>query len=131
MAARISSLSAIQEFLRTGAREAKLPDPRLAELDLLVEEAIVNVCSYAYPHAAPGIVTVTYFIPEPGEFKVEIADQGVEFNPLSLASPDLALDLEHRPVGGLGLVLLKTLARSFAWRRENGCNRLTFGVSAS
>jgi anti-sigma regulatory factor (Ser/Thr protein kinase) len=118
------------EFVRTGAVEAKLPNARIGELDLLVEEAIVNVCRYAYPEGRPGIMTVTHSIPAPGELTVEIADQGPAFNPLSTEPPDLTLSLQQRPIGGLGIFLLRTLAKSLTYRREDGWNRLTFGVSA-
>jgi len=130
MAAEMSSLGAAMEFVRKGALEANLQNGPLNELDLLVEEAVANVCRHAYPDK-PGIMTVTYSIPVPGALSVEIADQGIEFNPLSAKPPDLTLDLEHRPIGGLGIFLLKTLATSLTYRREAGWNHLTFRFSAN
>ena len=118
------------EFVRAGAREAKLPEARINELDLLLEEAIINVCRYAYPADRPGSLTLTYSIPAPGKFNLEIADQGVAFDPLTAAAPDLTLDLEDRPIGGLGIFLLRKFANSLSYRREDGWNRLTIGVSA-
>jgi anti-sigma regulatory factor (Ser/Thr protein kinase) len=61
---------------------------------------------------------------------VEVADQGAEFNPLTAPPPDLTLDLENRPIGGLGIFLVKTLAPFITYRRESDWNRLTFGISA-
>ena len=118
------------EFLQKGALEASLPEARAGELDLLIEEIFVNVCRYSYPDSAPGMVTVTYWVPAPGELKVEVADQGVEFNPLKAEPADTTLDLAHRPIGGLGILLVQHLAASLAYRREEGWNRLTFGISA-
>jgi len=118
------------EFLRKGALEASFPEARLGELDLLIDELIMNVCNHAYPDGSPGDVTVTYAVPAPGELSVEVADQGVEFNPLQAAPPDLTLSLEARPIGGLGIHLVKTLAKSLTYRREQGWNRLTFAFSA-
>ena len=118
------------EFVQKGALEASLPPVRAGELDLLIEEIFVNVCRYAYPYSVPGTVHVTYWIPEPGELRVEIADQGIEFNPLKADPADISLDLEHRPIGGLGIFLVQQLAASLTYRREDGWNRLTFGISA-
>ena len=118
------------DFVRTGALEACLPEARLGELDLVIEEIFVNVCRYAYPDGRQGVVTLAYSVPAPGELRVEVADQGKEFNPLTAAPPDLTLNLECRPIGGLGIVLVKTLAPSLAYRRDSGWNRLTFGISA-
>lgn len=128
--AKTASLQQVMEFVRKGALEATLTPVRAGELDLLIEEVFLNVCRYAYPGGAPGTVTVTYWIPAPGELKVEVADQGVEFNPLMAESADISLDLEHRPIGGLGIFLVKRLAASLAYSREDGWNRLTFGISA-
>jgi anti-sigma regulatory factor (Ser/Thr protein kinase) len=128
IAAKPASLRTVTEFVRKGAREANLPDERIGELDLLVDELITNVCTHAYPNDRPGEVTVTYSIPAPGELSVEVADQGVEFNPLKVKPPDITLSLEARPVGGLGLHLVKTFAKSLTYRREEGWNRLTFGL---
>jgi anti-sigma regulatory factor (Ser/Thr protein kinase) len=130
MPAKAASLSAVMEFVRQGALEANLPDARIGELDLLIEEAVVNVCTHAYRDDMPGSVTVTYSCPAAGELIVEVADQGVAFNPLTVEPPDLTLGLEQRPVGGLGIFLLKTLATFLTYRRESGWNRLTFGISA-
>jgi serine/threonine-protein kinase RsbW len=118
------------EFARTGAKEACLPEARLGALDLLIEEIFMNVCSYAYRDGRQGVVTLTYSVPAPGELSVEVADQGAEFNPLTAAPPDLTLNLESRPIGGLGIFLAKALASSIAYRRDRDWNRLTFGISA-
>lgn len=118
------------EFVQKGALESSLPPVRASELDLVIEELFVNVCRYAYPHSAPGTVTVTYWVPTQGELKVEIADQGIEFNPLTADPVDTSLDLGHRPIGGLGIFLARKLAASLTYRREEGWNRLTFGISA-
>src|SRR5271166_1483225 len=118
------------DFVRGGATEAGLPEERVGELDLLIEEIFMNVCSHAYPDGRQGVVTLTYSVPAPGELSVEVADQGAEFNPLTAAPPDLTLNLESRPIGGLGIFLVKALASSLSYRRDRGWNRLTFGISA-
>ena len=130
LAANTECLRAAMEFVRTGALEASLPEARIGILDLLVEEIFMNVCRHAYPDSTQGIVTLTYSVPAPGELSVEVADQGTEFNPLTAVPPDLTLDLESRPIGGLGIVLVKTLASSITYRRDRDWNRLTFGISA-
>jgi serine/threonine-protein kinase RsbW len=131
MAANTASLRDAIEFVRMGALEASLPEARIGELDLVIEEIFMNVCCYAYPDDRHGVVTLTYSVLAPGELSVEVADQGAEFNPLTAAQPDLTLSLESRPIGGLGIVLVKTLAPSINYRRDRDWNRLTFGISAA
>lgn len=129
--AKAESLGPVTEFVKTGGREADLPELQMRQLELLIEEILVNIWRYSYPEHAPGTVTVAYSVPKPGELLVEIGDQGSEFNPLLHPAPDLTLDLEQRPVGGLGIFLLKSFAGSLSYRREEGWNRLTFGISAN
>jgi anti-sigma regulatory factor (Ser/Thr protein kinase) len=128
--AQAESLGPITLFVRQGAREANLPASRVGELDLLVEEIFMNITRHSYPSGLPGPVSVTYSVTGPGELSVEFGDQGIEFNPLTVDPPDLALDLDQRPVGGLGVFLLKAFAHSLSYRREQGWNRLTFGLSS-
>ena len=130
LAANTAFLHAGTEFVRTGALEASLPEARIGELDLLIEEIFMNVCWHAYPDGRQGVVTLTYSVPAPGQLSVEVADQGVEFNPLAAPPPDLTLNLESRRIGGLGAFLMKTLASSLAYRRDRDWNRLTFSISA-
>ena len=130
VSADAASLHDAMEFARTGALEAGLPEARIGELDLLIEEIFMNVCCHAYPDGRQGVVTLTYSVPAPGELSVEVADQGAEFNPLTAPPPDLTLNLESRPIGGLGIFLVKKFARSITYRRDRDWNRLTFGIPA-
>jgi len=131
LAANAAFLHAAMEFVRTGALEAALAEARVSELDLLIEEIFMNVCCYGYPDGGQGVVTLTYSIPAPGELSVEVADQGAEFNPLTAAAPDLTLNLESRPIGGLGIFIVKALAPSITYRRDRDWNRLTINISGS
>src|SRR5258706_2881371 len=89
LAADLASLESATEFARSGAVAAGLPEDCWSHLDLVVEEIFVNVVRYAYSPGAPGVVEVTYSIPSPGLLSVEIADQGAEYNPLTLREPNL------------------------------------------
>ena len=101
MDANAASLRAATEFVRTGAREANLPEARIGELDLLIEEIFMNTCCHAYQDGRQGVVP-----------------------------PNLTLNLGSRAIGGLGIFLVKELASSLSYRRDRGWNRLTFGISA-
>lgn len=91
----------------------------------------MNIARHAYPKDIPGPVVVTYSVAGPGELVVEFGDQGIEFNPLTVDPPNLAINLEERAIGGLGIFLLKAFAHSLSYRREQGWNRLRFEVSSN
>jgi serine/threonine-protein kinase RsbW len=130
LAAKTACLHAAMEFVREGALDANLPEARAGVLELVTEEIFMNVCRHAYPEDGEGVVALTYSLPAPGELRVEVADQGMEFNPLTAAPPDLTLNLESRPIGGVGIFLVKTLASLITYRRDRDWNRLTFVISA-
>lgn len=99
-------------------------------LCLMLEEALVNVVSYAYPAGESGEIEVvaTSGMPEEDseEVTVEIIDGGVPFDPTAAATPDTEASLEERPIGGLGIYLIRSLASRVDYRRDNGRNHFSF-----
>ena len=55
---------------------------------------------------------------------LEFRDEGAPFDPLSAASPDLEADIMDRPIGGLGLYLIRQIAEETHYRRVDGANLL-------
>jgi hypothetical protein len=54
-----------------------------------------------------------------------VTDDGRPFNPLELTPPDTNLPVEDRPIGGLGIHLLRKLSDRMEYARIEGKNRLT------
>ena len=128
--AEIGSLRAITEFVHRGAQAAAFPESDLGRLDLVMEEVVVNVINYAYPEGEPGNIDVSYAIEVPGKLFVQVSDAGREFDPLAKDPPDLRLGLAERPIGGLGIFLVKRIARSISYNRVDNRNVLTFRLEA-
>lgn len=127
--AAIESLAPATEFVRDGAREAGFTGDRLGEVDLVMEELFMNVASYAYPAGEPGAVEITWSLPHPGVLSVEIADRGFAFDPLRGEDPDLTSELSERPIGGLGIFLVRGMTSALDYRRDGDWNRLHFEMS--
>jgi serine/threonine-protein kinase RsbW len=124
--AAMPSLTQFHQFAHEGARHAGFSEAQVHKLDLLIEELLVNVFHYAYPPGESGEAAMGYAVVSPQCLRVEIQDSGGEFNPLAAEDPDLALSTEDRPIGGLGIYLVKTMADSVSYRREDGKNILSF-----
>ena len=131
LAADLSSLDSATKFARRGAMAAGLPEQCWGHVDLVIEEVFVNVARYAYDVETPGIVEISYSVPRPGLLSVEIADRGAEYDPLTLREPNLPGSLDDRPVGGLGVFLVRQLTESIEYQRDGEWNRLRFGISAA
>ena len=123
--ASAGSLSAFSEFVRGGAMEAGVAEDEFAKLDLVLEEILINVARYAYTPGT-GTVEVAYATAGPRKLLVEIADSGRIFNPLDADPPDLSRGLADRPIGGLGVFLVRSMVASIDYRRESDRNILAF-----
>ena len=100
-----------------------VPARRQFDVRLALEEILTNVVKFA--HADGGLHEIRVEV-DPGEpFVLAVEDDGRPFDPLAEAPvPVLTGPVEDRPVGGLGLYLLRRLGMELDYRRENGRNRL-------
>ena len=125
--ASLDRLQDVMAFAENGAAAAGVPPDKRSGLCLAVEEAFVNICSYAFPDGQ-GDVCLACFTDD-GYFILEINDNGPEFNQLSVPEPDLSIPLEQRQIGGLGVHFIRNFTDRADWRRENGRNILRLAVS--
>lgn len=97
----------------------------LSQLELAVEEIFVNIALHAYPPTG-GEVAINCGVEE-SMMKVTITftDGGVPFDPLQTSDPDLTIPLDERPIGGLGIFLVKKNVDGISYRRREGKNILT------
>ena len=124
--ARIENLEDILRFVADCAGELPWATPRLSDIELVMEEAVVNVCKYAYPEGT-GPVEV-HCEGDGTALRIRIADEGVPFDILNAEEPDLSADILERQVGGLGCFLIRAMTDGVEYRREEDRNilELTF-----
>ena len=126
--ATLDHLHEAMEFVTAFAAGRGFSPGRIMEIELTLEEALVNIISYAYPGAA-GEMEISCTVGGPDRFILEISDRGIPFDVLSIAEPDLMADVEERKVGGLGVYLIKKLMDDVVYRREEGRNILSMTVA--
>ncbi|MFH0838739.1 MAG: ATP-binding protein [Candidatus Omnitrophota bacterium] len=125
-AAKLENLDAMMDFIREGGRTAGFNDKKLNHLQLAAEEVLVNIINHGYVDKE-GDIQITLSPPrEKTGLKVEVIDEGIAFNPLTLPEPDLDAPLEKREIGGLGVYLLRKLMDEVDYKREENRNILTF-----
>lgn len=112
-------LNAVEEF---GTRESWEAD-LLFRVKLVLEELGLNVVDHGSADMTPDIeITVTS---EPDVLKIIISDNGLPFDPLNDAPPpDLTSSIENRPIGGLGIHLVREMMDEMSYRRQDGRNHL-------
>lgn len=118
--AGLSHLPAFIGAVAEAAENAGVPPRTRLEIELVLEEALVNIMSYAYEGTEGDIQVVCG--KEKGAFVIEITDSGKDFDMTSLPAPDLTTGIEERKIGGLGVYFIKKLAGRAAYRRVDGKN---------
>jgi anti-sigma regulatory factor (Ser/Thr protein kinase) len=104
-------------------RAAGLAEPVVLELRLVAEEVVTNVAKYGYAPGAAAAMEVRVSMDDDA-VSLEFRDSGEPFDPLSQPPPDLDAPLEERPVGGLGLTLVRALVEEARYAREGPVNVL-------
>jgi len=103
----MADMPAILSFVEAACVDASVNPALLFDLQLAVEEACSNVIEHAY-RGHGGYLRVRFEIAD-GDVMITLHDHGRAFNPKQVAAPNLSLPLHRRPVGGLGLHLIRTL----------------------
>ena len=96
---------------------------KILALRLACEEIVMNVTSYAYPEGSDGFLDVD--IQKTDRITIRFEDGGVPFNPLEQEMPDTSLSWEKRPIGGLGIFLLRHKMNDVRYAYEDQKNILT------
>lgn len=94
-------------------------------LQLALEEIVTNVINHGYTDGQPHTFTVALSSAAPDRVTVVINDDAIAFDPLARAEVDTTLPLEDRPIGGLGVHLVKKLMDTAHYERRDGHNILT------
>ncbi len=94
------------------------------QLNLAMEEAVVNVMEYAYPSGSRGDVTIEAQSDDV-ELMFTIIDSGIPFDPTVQVDADTTLSVEERPIGGLGIFLMRQIMDSINYERVDTLNVLT------
>ena len=79
---------------------------------------------YAYPKGTDGLVDIEAIIRE-HSLTFIVSDSGQPFDPTTQPQADISLGVDDRPIGGLGIYMVKNIMDSVSYRRSDGKNILT------
>ena len=124
----VKEVEKLGSFVKQVAESLSLDKSLTGRLRLAVEETVVNVMEYAYPQGTTGDVNIRA-TSNGRRLKFIISDSGIPFNPTEVTAADTTLSAEERPIGGLGILLVRELMDSINYERINGQNVLTLTKS--
>ena len=119
LASRPDAIAPALDAIETGLVDVGVAQELALELRLISEEIITNVVKYA----EAGAIQVNFEVSDINVV-LEVRDDGKRFDPLGASAPDLEADVEDRPLGGLGIHLVRALADELSYERRDGWNVL-------
>ena len=123
--ATASNIAVVTDFVNAELEVLGCPSKARMQLDVAIDEVFGNISRYAYGSAVGRATVRLGFDEVEREVTLTFVDSGSEFNPCEAPEPDITLMLEERPIGGLGLFMVKKMMDGMAYRREDGRNILT------
>jgi anti-sigma regulatory factor (Ser/Thr protein kinase) len=120
---RPPEIARLQDELEKFAARHSFPGKSLHAVQLALEEHLTNIMRYGYDDDREHHIKVRMAFCTP-ELRIEVEDNGRPFNPLAHPSPDLSLPLDQRPIGGLGIHMIRKSLDALEHRRENDRNIL-------
>ena len=119
----IGQISRLSKFISNIATSRGLDENLAMNINLAMEEAVTNSIMYAYPEGTRGEIEVDARVDD-DTIEFTIADCGMEFDPTARPEPDINAGAEERPIGGLGIFLVKNIMDSVSYIREKDTNIL-------
>jgi sigma-B regulation protein RsbU (phosphoserine phosphatase) len=119
----LSELARVAALIEAFAEEHGVPPLVAFECNLALDEVLTNTISYGYTDGGTHEIVLRCAL-DADEWRFEVEDDGEPFNPLAQASPDLSLSIEERPIGGLGIHLVRRVMDGLEYRRQGDKNVL-------
>jgi serine/threonine-protein kinase RsbW len=114
----------LTRFLQEFWSAAHLPPTHALNFELALEEVFMNIVMHGAQPGMASSVEVSLALADDG-LTMTVEDNGPLFDPLTVPAPDLTSSLAERPVGGLGVFLVRQLMDAVSYSRVDARNRLT------
>ena len=126
------ALSVLAEAVERFAAAESLSGVVSGKLKLVLDELVTNSISYGLQDVAePHLELRLAGVGGRDVLEAVLEDNGPAFDPFSDAPvPDTTLALDERPIGGLGVMLVRELTESAGYERIGGMNRITLRIKA-
>lgn len=120
---KVGEVKKLGPFMDTLTENAQLEESLVKKIRVALEEAVVNVISYAYPKGTEGTITVDASS-DGKKITLTIADMGEPFDPTHVGEVDLEHKGEELPIGGLGIHMIRNIVDEMTYERVPGKNLL-------
>lgn len=122
---RASEIPLAHQALDQFTAQHGLDGRKFGLVHVALEEHLTNIISYGYDPGQSGTIRIRFERVD-SEVRIEIEDDARPFNPNEAGEVDTSVPLDKKPIGGLGVHLIRKSADELNYQRTNGRNRLTF-----
>ena len=122
--AKTTNIEAVTDFVNEQLEALDCPMKAQMQIDIAIDELFGNIAHYAYnPEVGDATVRVEV-IEDPLAVVITFIDNGVPYDPLAKADPDITLSAEERGIGGLGVYMVKKSMDDIIYEYKDGQNIL-------
>ena len=122
--ATVENISRVTAFVDEQLEALACPLKAQMQIDIAIDELFGNIASYAYsPDTGKATVRVED-TENPPAVEITFIDSGVPYDPLAKEEPDITLSAEDRPIGGLGIYMVKKMMDDITYEYRDGQNIL-------
>ena len=122
----VAEISKLAIFIEELGGEFGLSPELVFNLNLVLDEAVSIVILYAYPKEEHQTISLIARKKD-NQLIFVLTDSGKEFDPTQAPDADLTLSAEDRPIGGLGIFLIRQIMNTVEYQRIEGKYVLTLG----
>jgi anti-sigma regulatory factor (Ser/Thr protein kinase) len=120
----IDELNRLVMFLEILEEEWNLPPALVPSLNLALEEALSNIIFYAFEKGSENKISIDFSL-KGTEMTIILTDGGKPYDPTKKEDPNINLPAEDRPIGGLGVFLIKKIMNEVTYNRVDNKNQMT------
>ena len=125
IAATVENIETVTTFVNEQLESYDCPMKAQMQIDIAIDELFGNIAHYAY-NPEIGQVTVRVEVVEaPLSVIITFIDNGVPYDPVAKANPDITLSAEEREIGGLGIYMVKKSMDEITYEYKDGQNILS------
>lgn len=117
------NLARVPELVADFAAAHDLSAKVVHDLNVVLDEVLSNIIRHGYSDDKRHEIELHLSVAN-GVLEVQIEDDGSPFNPLSVPVPNLSAPLSERPIGGLGIHLIRNFMSEVAYARVGERNQL-------
>lgn len=121
---QLEQLTQVAVFVEELCEELGQGAELVFNLNLVLEEAMTNVIMYAFPERGEHQIELTAQTAD-GVLSLTVQDDGLAFDPTAVPEADVTLSAEERPIGGLGIFLIRQIMDEVSYQRMQDKNVLT------